>query len=119
MHNKKPEIYHCLCKSVARIKEMQEAGLDALYTEHGKGIYPTDSNGVPFTATYFASVGDPIADLVEDMAAEQKARVTYEHLIDLATDEDVIAPLLFLRQREIVHFDRFQELYKKYKSLGY
>ncbi len=67
----------------------------------------------------FASVGDPIADLVEDMAAEQKARVTYEHLIDLATDEDVIAPLLFLRQREIVHFDRFQELYKKYKSLGY
>lgn len=103
----------------ASLKEMQEAGLDALYTEHGKGIYPTDSNGVPFTATYFASVGDPIADLVEDMAAEQKARVTYEHLIDLATDEDVIAPLLFLRQREIVHFDRFQELYKKYKSLGY
>lgn len=103
----------------ASLKEMQEAGLDALYTEHGKGIYPTDSNGVPFTATYFASVGDPIADLVEDMAAEQKARVTYEHLIDLASDEDVIAPLLFLRQREIVHFDRFQELYKKYKSLGY
>ena len=103
----------------ASLKEMQEAGLDTLYTEHGKGIYPTDSNGVPFTATYFASVGDPIADLVEDMAAEQKARVTYEHLIDLATDEDVIAPLLFLRQREIVHFDRFQELYKKYKSLGY
>lgn len=103
----------------ASLKEMQEAGLAALYTEHGKGIYPTDSNGVPFTATYFASVGDPIADLVEDMAAEQKARVTYEHLIDLASDEDVIAPLLFLRQREIVHFDRFQELYKKYKSLGY
>lgn len=103
----------------ASLKEMQEAGLDTLYTEHGKGIYPTDSNGVPFTATYFASVGDPIADLVEDMAAEQKARVTYEHLIDLATDEDVVAPLLFLRQREIVHFDRFQELYKKYKSLGY
>ena len=53
------------------------------------------------------------------MVTEQKARVTYEHLIDLATDEDVIAPLLFLRQREVVHFNRFQELYKKYKKMGY
>lgn len=60
----------------ASLKEMQEAGLDALYTEHGKGIYPTDSNGVPFTATYFASVGDPIADLVEDMAAEETITFT-------------------------------------------
>lgn len=60
----------------ASLKEMQEAGLDTLYTEHGKGIYPTDSNGVPFTATYFASVGDPIADLVEDMAAEETITFT-------------------------------------------
>lgn len=105
--------------SGASLKELEDAGLTTQYTEHGKGIYPNDSNGVPFTASYFNSVGDPIADLVEDMAAEQKARVTYEHLIDLAHDEDVIQPLLFLRQREIVHFNRFKELYEKYVSQGY
>ncbi len=105
--------------SGASVKELEEAGLGSMYTEHGYGIYPSDSNGVPFTASYFASVGDPIANLVEDMAAEQKARTTYEHLIDLATDEDVIEPLLFLRQREVVHFNRFKELYEKYVSQGY
>jgi len=103
----------------ASIKELEDAGLGTQYTEHGKGIYPNDSNGVPFTASYINSVGDPIADLSEDMAAEQKARATYEHLLNLATDEDVIQPLLFLRQREIVHFNRFKELYDKYKKLGY
>lgn len=109
---------HQLTKD-ATLEEMESAGLSSLYTEHGRGIYPTDANGVPFSATVFASVGDPIADLVEDMAAEQKARVTYEHLIDLATDNAVIQPLLFLRQREIVHFNRFKQLYKKYKKMGY
>lgn len=109
---------HQLVKD-ATLEEMKEEGLSSLYTEHGRGIYPTDANGVPFSATVFASVGDPIADLVEDMAAEQKARVTYEHLIDLATDNAVIQPLLFLRQREIVHFNRFKQLYKKYKKMGY
>ncbi len=109
---------HQLVKN-ATLDEMKEAGLDSLYTEHGRGIYPTDSNGIPFTSTYFASIGDPIADLMEDMAAEEKARVMYEHLIDLATDEDVIEPLLFLRQREVVHFNRFKELYEKYKKMGY
>ena len=103
----------------ATIKELMDAGLSTQYTEHGYGIYPTDSNGIPFTAAYFNSVGDPIADLVEDMAAEQKARATYEHLINLTNDEDLIQPLLFLRQREIVHFNRFKELYEKYKSQGY
>ena len=103
----------------ASIKELEEAGLGTQYTDHGKGIYPNDSNGVPFTADYINSVGDPIADLVEDMTAEQKARATYEHLLNLADDEDVIQPLLFLRQREIVHFNRFKELYEKYVSLGY
>ena len=103
----------------ATIKEIEEAGLSTQYTEHGKGIYPTDSNGVPFTSAYFNSVGDPLADLSEDMAAEQKARVTYEHLIDLANDDAVIQPLLFLRQREVVHFNRFKDLYEKYKRQGY
>ena len=103
----------------ASVEELENAGVSTYYTEHGKGIYPSDSNGVPFTASYIASVGDPIADLVEDMAAEQKARAIYEHLINLAKDEDVIQPLLFLRQREVVHFNRFKELYEKYVSQGY
>lgn len=103
----------------ATLKELEENGLSSMYVEHGKGLYPTDSNGVPFTAQYFASTGDPIADLVEDMASEQKARIGYEHLIDLATDENLINVLLFLRQREIVHFNRFKELYEYYVSKGY
>lgn len=100
----------------ATIKELREAGLESMYAEHGYGIYPTDSNGIPFTAAYFASTGDPLADLSEDMAAEQKARATYENLINLTNDEDVIGPLLYLRQREIVHFARFKELYDYYKK---
>ena len=100
----------------ATLKELKEAGLDSMYAEHGYGIYPTDSNGIPFTAAYFASTGDPLADLSEDMAAEQKARATYENLINLTDDYDVIGPLLYLRQREIVHFARFKELYDYYKN---
>ena len=100
----------------ASLKELKEAGLDSMYAEHGYGIYPTDSNGIPFTAAYFASTGDVLADLSEDMAAEQKARATYENLINLTDDEDVIGPLLYLRQREIVHFARFKELYDYYSK---
>ena len=100
----------------ASLKELKEAGLDSMYAEHGYGIYPTDSNGIPFTAAYFASTGDVLADLSEDMAAEQKARATYENLINLTDDEDVIGPLLYLRQREIVHFTRFKELYDYYSK---
>ncbi len=103
----------------ASVEELKASGLGDMYSEHGMGIYPTNASGVPFTATYFAVTGDPIADLSEDMAAEQKARAVYENLIDLATDKDVIGPLLFLRQREIVHFNRFKELYKYYKKKGY
>lgn len=103
----------------ATVKELEDAGLGSMYVEHGKGIFPVNANGVDFTASYFASTGDPIVDLSEDMAAEQKARISYEHLINLATDEDVIAPLLFLRQREVIHFNRFKELYDFYKKRGY
>ena len=74
-----------------------------------------DVNGVPFNAATFASTGDPIVDLAEDMAAEEKARAVYESLIDLTDDPDIIGPLLWLRQREIVHFQRFKELYDDYK----
>ena len=100
----------------ATLEEIKEAGLDAHYAEHAKALYPTDANGVPFTVTYFATTGDPLADLSEDMAAEQKARAVYENLIDLTTDPDVIAPLLWLRQREIVHFTRFKELFEEYEK---
>ena len=102
----------------ATLEELKEAGLDSHYAEHGKSLYPTNADGIPFTVAYFASTGDPIADLSEDMAAEQKARATYENLINLTDDPDVIGPLLFLRQREIVHFARFKELYDEYKSKG-
>ena len=74
----------------ASIEEIKEAGLDCHYAEHGKGLYPTDANGVPFTVMYFATTGDPLADISEDMAAEQKARAVYENLINLTTDQDVI-----------------------------
>lgn len=103
----------------ATVEELKAAGLASHFAEHGKGVYPTDASGVPFTVAYFAVTGDPIADIVEDMAAEQKARAIYENLIDLTNDEDVIRVLLFLRQREIVHFDRFNELYNYYKKKGY
>lgn len=103
----------------ATLEEIREAGLDSHYAEHGKGLYPTDANGVPFTVTYFATTGDPVADISEDMAAEQKARAVYENLINLTTDQDVIDVLLFLRQREIIHFNRFKELYEEYTKKGY
>ena len=101
--------------SNATPEEIKGAGLESHYAEHKNGIYPTDSNGVPFTVAYFATTGDAIADLEEDLAAEQKARAVYENLIDLATDEDIIGPLLWLRQREIIHFNRFKELLEEYK----
>ena len=102
--------------SGATLEEIKEAGLDPHYAEHGKGLYPTNADGVPFTVSYFATTGDFLADLSEDMAAEEKARAVYENLIDLTNDADVIGPLLWLRQREIVHFDRFKDLYKIYKE---
>ena len=103
----------------ATLDELKEAGLDTHYAEHGKGLYPTDANGVPFTVMYFATTGDPLADISEDMAAEQKARAVYENLINLTKDQDVIDVLLFLRQREIIHFNRFKQLYEEYEKKGY
>ena len=99
----------------ASVDELKAAGLDSYYTHHNKGIYPMDANGVPFTTAYIASTGNPIVDLQEDMAAEEKARATYENLMDLTSDESLLAPLFFLRQREIVHYNRFKELLEYYK----
>ncbi len=92
------------------VEEIKKAGLGDYYTDHGVDVYPQSAAGVPFTAAYIACKGDPIANLQEDLAAEQKARATYEKLIDLCCDDpDVVDPLRFLREREIVHFQRFGE----------
>jgi spore coat protein JC len=94
----------------ASIDELKINGLEGNYVEHDGALFPVDANGVPFTASYIEASGDFWADLESDMAAEQRARVTYEHLINLTSDPDVIAPLSFLRQREVVHYNRFKEL---------
>lgn len=102
-------IVHQLTRN-ATIEEVERGGLAPYYTDHGLGVYPQAAAGTPFTAAYIAVKGDPIADLQEDLAAEQKARATYEKLIDLCRDyPDVLDPLKFLREREIVHFQRFGE----------
>ena len=109
---------HQLIKD-ASIEEVKAAGLESWYVQHNKGIYPMDANGVPHTSAYIQVSGNPIVDLHEDMAAEEKARATYENLMDLTTDESLLAPLSFLRQREVVHYTRFKELLEYYKSKGY
>lgn len=93
----------------ASMKEIEDGGFDVYYADHDTAVYPISASGSPFTAAYIQSKGDPITDLYENMAAEQKARSTYEYLIRMADDPDVIGPLKFLREREIVHFQRFGE----------
>lgn len=93
----------------ASIDEIKRADLSGYYSDHDKGVYPVSASGVPFTAAALQCKGDPITDLYENMAAEQKARSTYEFLINLADDPDVIDPLKFLREREVIHFQRFGE----------
>ena len=100
----------------ATLEEMTEAGLDKHYAEHGFGLFPSDVNGFPFSVTNMGATGDWAADLSEDMAAEEKARLTYEHLIDLAKDPEVINILLYLRQREVVHYNRFKSLLEVYEK---
>ena len=94
-------------------EEIRAAGLGDYYTDHGISVYPQSASGVPFNAMTLAVKGDPITDLTEDMAAEQKARSTYEYLMKMTGDPDVINPLKFLREREIVHFQRFGEALRK------
>jgi len=92
------------------IEEIEKGGFGAYYTDHGLGVYPQAAGGWPFNAAVLAVKGDPVADLTEDLAAEQKARATYEKLIDLCKDDpDVVNVLRYLREREVVHFQRFGE----------
>jgi len=97
---------------------MEEAGLGAYYTDHGFGVYPQAAAGYPFTAAVLAVKGDPIADLQEDLAAEQKARATYDNILKLADDPDVIEPIKFLREREVVHFQRFGEALRTVQDMS-
>jgi spore coat protein JC len=91
------------------IEEIQKAGFDKYYVDHTLALWPQSAGGTPWTATYFQSKGDPITDLHEDMAAEQKARTTYDNILRLVKDPEIADPIRFLRAREIVHYQRFGE----------
>ncbi len=88
-------------------EQIKEGGFDAYFVDHTTGLYPVAASGVPWNANTFQSTGDPIADLSEDLAAEQKARKTYDNILRFCDDRDVIDPIRFLRERELVHFQRF------------
>ena len=90
-------------------EQIKAGGFDKYFVDHTLGVYPVAASGQPWRAEYIASKGDPITDLHEDLAAEQKARTTYDNLIRLLDDPDVLAPLKFLREREVVHYQRFGE----------
>ena len=101
-------IVHQLTRNLSP-EEIAASGLDKYYVDHTLGIWPQAAGGIPFNACEFQSKGDVITDLVEDMAAEQKARSTYDNILRLIDDPDVCEPIKFLRQREIIHFQRFGE----------
>jgi len=101
-------IVHQLTKNLTE-QEIKNSSFAPYYTDHTTGVYPVAASGEAFSALTFQSVGDPLADLHEDLAAEQKARTTYDNLLRLVDDPDVREPLKFLREREVVHFQRFGE----------
>ena len=98
------------------VDDARTAGFDAYYIDHTAAVWPQAAGGIPFNAGEFQSKGDAITDLTEDLAAEQKARTTYDNLLRIITDPDVRAPLQFLRAREIVHFQRFGEALENLKD---
>ena len=97
-------------------EELEAAGFAPYYIDHTGGIWPQAAGGVPFNANQFQSKGDPITDLFEDLAAEQKARTTYDNILRLVKDQEVADPIKFLRQREVVHFQRFGEGLRMYQD---
>ena len=101
-------IVHQLTRSLSD-EEIKKSGFDTYFVDHTAGIYPASAAGVPYTAAYMQSKGDMITDLHEDLAAEQKARTTYDNILRLVDDPDVRDPIKFLRAREIVHYQRFGE----------
>ena len=101
-------IVHQLTRNL-KDSQIQDSVFAPYFVDHTVGVYPTFASGTPWTAATIAVKGDPIADLTEDLAAEQKARVTYDNILRLSDDPDVNNVIKFLRQREIVHFQRFGE----------
>lgn len=101
-------IVHQLTRNMT-IEQIKEAGMEDYFVDHTAGVYPQAASGVPFSAATLAVTGDAIADIQENMAAEQKARLTYDNILRMADDPDVIDPIRFLREREIVHYQRFGE----------
>jgi len=91
------------------IDEIKRSGFDKYFVDHTTGIYPQSAAGVPFTTAYLQSKGDVFTDLHEDLAAEQKARTTYDNILRLSDDPDVNDAIRFLREREIVHYQRFSD----------
>lgn len=101
-------IVHQLTRNLTP-EEIMAGGFQNYYVDHTVGIWPQAAGGIPFNACEFQSKGDPITDLVEDLAAEQKARSTYDNILRLVKDPEVADPIRFLRKREIVHYQRFGE----------
>ena len=101
-------IVHQLTRNLTD-EQIRTAGFDAYFVDHTTGVYPQAASGMPFSASTFAVTGDPIADLNEDLAAEQKARLSYDNILRFADDPDVAEPIKFLREREVVHYQRFGE----------
>ena len=99
-------LMHQLTRSMTA-EEIIASGFDAYFINHTAGVYPADTSGVPFDMKYIASNGDPFADLNEDLAAEQKARLAYDNILRLIDDPDVCDVIKFLRERELVHYQRF------------
>ena len=109
-------IVHQLTRNLT-VEQIKEQGFADYYVDHTTGLYPVTASGVPFNAAIFQSTGDPITDLTEDLAAEQKARSTYDNILRLCKDyPDVYEPIKFLREREIVHFQRFGECLEAVKE---
>lgn len=101
-------LIHQLTKN-ATTTEIENSPMAPYFIDHGKGVYPVSAAGNPFSAETFSVTGDPIADLMEDLSAEQKARVTYDNILRVSDDPDVNDVIKFLREREVVHFQRFGE----------
>lgn len=102
-------IVHQLTKNLSEKEIEENPGFAAYFVDHTTGVYPTAASGFPWSAASIQSTGDPITDLNENLAAEQKARKTYDNILRLVDDPDVIEPIKFLREREIVHYQRFGE----------
>ena len=101
-------IVHQLTRNLT-VQQIKEQGFADYYVDHTTGIYPVAASGTPWSADTIQSTGDPITDLMENMAAEQKARAVYDNILKLSDDPDVNEVIKFLRQREVVHFQRFGE----------